>query len=294
MRAIIQISNKQHERNDLELIDELLFLKICGKMLINYYFDFLYQLGIKELLIAANDIKILEYRLQFIDKLNLDVKFIKSSNSKESYLNNFNQLQDEELLIIENFGFLKNHANTINADFFKQSDNCIFKNHSFKIYYIKNHSNNLNMKLLKRSALLDVKKVDTLEDYFLISNHILKNLSNRYFLPGYSNEDEIILGENVEIEKGCKLIAPVIIMDNVKICKDTKIGPNTVINKNVFIEQGCKVSNSIVYDNIYINSNLNFEDKLVLSDFIVDKNNKKVYNIDTKFVSKNFTDPLKF
>lgn len=294
MRAILQICNKQHELNKLKFIDDLPFIKISGKMLINFYFDFLYQLGVKELFIASSHIETLQHRLQFIDKLDLDIKFIQSSDVRNSYLLNYNQIKNDGLIIIENFGFIRNDFNTINSDFFKNSNNCVFKNSSFKIYYIQNHSTLINIDSFEEKKTLDMKKIETLEDYFLISNHIFKNLRNKYFLPGYSNENEIIIGENVEIDDGCELIAPLIIMNNVKICKGSKVGPNTVINQNVFIEQNCEISNSIIYDNVYVNTNLNFENKLILSNRIVDKNNKKVYNIDTKFVSTNIDVSIKY
>ncbi|NQY19826.1 MAG: hypothetical protein HRT40_00725 [Campylobacteraceae bacterium] len=287
MRAIIQIGSKEYIKNDLNLIDDILFLKICGKMMISYYFDFLYQLGVKEVFIASNNPWIWKDKLSDIDKLNFKIKFIKSPSSKKSYSLNIQNFNNEDLIIIENFGFIKNNFNLINNRFFKSSQNTIFKDNSFKIFYIQNHLKNIDINSFKQKTFLHLKEMNTVEDYFFVSNLIFKNLNAKYFLLGYSNENGIVIGKNVEIERGCELIAPVIIMDNVKVCKNSKIGPNTVLNPNVFIESNCEITNSIVYDNTYINKNLKFEEKLILSNMIVDKNNKKVYNIDKKFVSEN-------
>lgn len=287
MRAVIQVCNKEHKENALNFIDEILFLKICGKILLAYYFDFLYQLGIKEVFIASNDPLGLKKKLKEIDTLNFEITFIKSYSSEKSYSRNFDIFKDEELIIIENFGFIKNNFNLIDNTFFNSSQNTLFRDKSFKIFYIKNHLKNININTFKQKNVLHLKEMTSVEDYFHISNLIFKNLNDKYFLLGYNNEKGILIGKNVEIESGCELIAPVIIMDNVKVCENSKIGPNTVLNPNVFIQSHCEITNSIVYDNTYINKNLKFDEKLILANAIVDKNNKKVYNIDKKFVSSN-------
>ncbi len=287
MRAVIQVCNKEHKENALDFIDEILLLKIGGKILLGYYFDFLYQLGIKEVFIANNDPLNLEKKLRAIDTLNFKIKFIKSSSSEKSYTMNFDKFKDEELIIIENFGFIKNNFNRIDNTFFRNSKNSLFRDKSFKIFYIKEHLKNTNINTFKQKNLLQIKEISSVEDYFFISNLIFKSLNDKYFLLGYNNEKGVLIGENVEIGSGCEIIAPVIIMDNVKVCENSKIGPNTVLNPNVFIESNCEITNSIVYDNTYINRDLKFKEKLILPNMLVDKNNKKVYNIDKKFVSLN-------
>ena len=287
MRAVIQVCNKEHKENALDFIDEILLLKIGGKILLGYYFDFLYQLGIKEVFIANNDPLNLEKKLRAIDTLNFKIKFIKSSSSEKSYTMNFEKFKDEELIIIENFGFIKNNFNRIDNTFFRNSKNSLFRDKSFKIFYIKEHLKNTNINTFKQKNLLQIKEISSVEDYFFISNLIFKSLNDKYFLLGYNNEKGVLIGENVEIGSGCEIIAPVIIMDNVKVCENSKIGPNTVLNPNVFIESNCEITNSIVYDNTYINRDLKFKEKLILPNMLVDKNNKKVYNIDKKFVSLN-------
>jgi len=287
MRAVIQVCNKEHKENALDFIDEMLLLKIGGKILLGYYFDFLYQLGIKEVFIANNDPLNLEKKLRAIDTLNFKIKFIKSSSSEKSYTMNFDKFKDEALIIIENFGFIKNNFNRIDNTFFSSSQNTLFRDKNFKIFYIKEHLKNTNINTFKQKNLLKIKEISSVEDYFYISNLIFKSLNDKYFLLGYNNEKGVLIGENVEIENGCEIIAPVIIMDNVKVCENSKIGPNTVLNPNVFIESNCEITNSIVYDNTYINRDLKFEEKLILPNMLVDKNNKKVYNIDKKFVSLN-------
>jgi len=294
MKAIIQICGSQHKKSELEFIDELLFLKICGKMMISYYFDFLYQLGIKEVYIASSNTQALEEKIKSPETLNLNIKYIHSSTSVKSYVDKFEQFKNEELIIIENFGFITNNFNTIDSNFFENSQNCCFIDNDFKIYYIKNHVKSIYMYPFEQKFYLDVKQINTIDDYCLITNLILKKLNELFFLKGYSNEKGIVIGKNVEIEEECLLFAPLIIMDNVKVCKGSTLGPNTVLDQNVFIEQNCTISESVVYTDTYVNKNLKLDYKIILSNLIVDKNNKKVYNIDTKFVSMNSISLLNF
>ncbi len=287
MKAILQLNNNPHKKNGLEFIDDLPFLKICGKMLISYYFDFLYQLGIKEIFIASNNEKNIQHRLRFIDTLNIDIKFIHSSNSKHSYLALFDQVKNEDLLIMDGYGFIKNDLSLMNKTFFDTFYNTLFMHKDFQLIYISKHFTDIDFEKLELNFNLDLKEINSISDYFFISDHIIEDLDSRYVLPGYSNEEGIIIGKNVEIDKECKLIAPVIIMDNVKICGNSQIGPKAVINQNVFIESSCEIINSIVYDNTYLNTNLKLDYKFILSNIIVDRNNIKVYNIDKKFAFTN-------
>jgi len=173
-------------------------------------------------------------------------------------------------------------------------ENSIFVHNTFKILYIKKHFTDISFENFKVNFNLSLKEIDTISDYFIVSDYIVKDLNHHYTLPGYSNEEGIIIGKNVEIDKKCKLVAPVIIMDNVKICENSQIGPNTVINENVFIEHDCEITNTIVYDNTYLNTNLKLDYKFILSNIIVDRTNVKVYNIDKKFAFTNTYGLLKF
>jgi len=294
MKAILQLNNNPHKKNGLEFIDDLPFLKICGKMLISYYFDFLYQVGIKEIFIASNNEKNIQHRLQFIDTLNIDIKFIHSSNTKHSYLALFDQVKNDDLLIIDGYGFIQNDLTLVNKTFFDIFYNTLFIHKNFQVIYITKHFTDVNFEKLELNSNLYLKEINSIRDYFFISDHIIEDLNTHYVLPGYSNEKGIIIGKNVEIDEECKLIAPVIIMDNVKICGNSQIGPNAIINQNVFIEPSCEIVNSIVYDNTYLNTNLKLDYKFILSNIIVDRNNIKVYNIDKKFAFTNTYGPQEF
>jgi len=285
MKAIIQLPNIQHNAQELDFIEELPFIKISGKMILDYYFDFLYQLNITEVFICGVDINI-HKKIEKLDTLNLDISYIKSDSKQLSYTFLYDTIQKEELLILEGFGFIKNNFNTLNKEYFMKLSNSFFEHNSFQIFYINQHTLKLDFQNIQKSSLLELHEISSMEDYFFVSDLIFKDLKSSYFLPGYSNEKGIIIGKNVEIDPSCELIAPVIIMDNVKICEETCIGPNAVINQNVFIEPKCEISNSVVYDNTYLNTNLKLDYKFILSNIIVDRHNKKVYNIDKKFAFK--------
>ena len=54
-----------------------------------------------------------------------------------------------------------------------------------------------------------------------------------------------ILGDNVVLSDGCSIAPNVVIGDNVRFGKDTRIGPSSYIADNVVIGEGCEVASNV-------------------------------------------------
>lgn len=286
MKAIIQIQQKSSPNSDLELFtDNLLSLKICGKDILSYYLDLLNELEVDEIFIFSEDIKELISSFYLSEVFSPKLTFINHCTSNDYYEENKDKFIEDELIIIENIGFIFNSFTRIKDEIKELKENFIVRDDSFSISYIKDHTKALCT--LEKFSFLDIKTIGTLEDYIFTIDTILDNIDEIDYDLGYSKIDGIVIGKNVKIDKGTKLIAPIIIQDNVNILSNCTIGPNSIISNNVFIEDNTTVSNTIIIDDTYIGTNLAFENKILIEDEIIDKNTLIKHKIDNKLISSN-------
>lgn len=286
MNAIIQIQQKSLPNSDLELFtDNLLSLKICGKDILSYYLDLLNELEVEEIFIFSEDIKELISSFYLSEVFSPKLIFINHCTSNDYYEENKDIFSKDELIIIENVGFIFNSFVRIKDEITGVQKNFIVRDDSFSISYIKDHSKALC--ILNEFSFLNIKAIRTLEDYIFIIDSILDNIDEIDYDLGYSKIDGIVIGKNVKIDRSTKLIAPIIIQDNVNILSNCTIGPNSVISNNVFIEDNTTVSNTIVVDDTYIGTNLAFENKILIEDAIIDKDTLIKHTIDKKLISSN-------
>lgn len=286
MNAIIQIQQKSLPNSDLELFtDNLLSLKICGKDILSYYLDLLNELEVEEIFIFSEDIKELISSFYLSEVFSPKLTFINHCTSNDYYEENKDKFIEDELIIIENIGFIFNSFMRIKDEIRDSKENFMVKDDIFNISYIKEHSKALC--ILNEFSFLNIKAIRTLEDYIFIIDSILDNIDEIDYDLGYSKIDGIVIGKNVKIDRSTKLIAPIIIQDNVNILSNCTIGPNSVISNNVFIEDNTTVSNTIVVDDTYIGTNLAFENKILIEDEIIDKDTLIKHTIDKKLISSN-------
>lgn len=286
MKAIIQIQKKLSHDNEFSLFTQnLLKLKVCGKELFSYYFDLLNELEVEEIYIIGEEFKNLIDEFYLSKVFSPIIKFIKEKNADEYYLEYFDDFQRDDLLIIKNIGFIFNSSNSVKEKIINQKDNFILRDESFEISYIQQH--NKACFLLNELEAFKIKSISTIKDYIYVIDSILHKLDQIDYSLGYSNNEGIVIGKNVKIDKSTKLIPPLLIQDNVKVSNNCTIGPNTIISSNVFIENNTMISNSIICDNTYIGINLNLENKLAIENKIIDKNSLNLYEIDKKLVSIN-------
>ncbi len=274
MKAMIQIQTKLFHNKKFDLItNNILELKICGKEFFSYYFDLLNELNIEEIYIVNKELKkyINEYYLS-------DVFAPKITFIEEEVI-----LKEEDLLIIRNIGFIFNSYKEIKNLFLNEKHSFIIKDETFEFSYINKSSKELSF--FNKSNFLQIKALENFDDYVYITNSILNKLNDIDYALGYSSNDGIVIGKNVQIDESCILIKPLMILDNVKVSKNCILGPNAIIGNDLFIDKNTNISNSIIYNNRFISSNLIIRDKITSINNLIDTKDFKKHSIDNIFIN---------
>lgn len=286
MKAIVQIKTRLSHNNDFRLLSpNLLTLKVCGKKLFSYYFDLLNELGVNKIYIIGEEFK------SFIDEYYLsevfpcEICFVQNQKADDFYINSIDDFRDDDLIIIRNIGFIFNAFKNIKERIFEQKENFILRDGSFQIEYIKNHLKPFF--LLNELDLMSIKSISTIKDYADVNDSILNKIHEVDYTSGYISSNGIIKGKNVQIDDSVKLIAPLVILDDIKVSKNCTLGPNVIVSSNVFIENNTTISNSIICDNTYVGTNLNFDNKIVVENKIIDKDDYLEYEVDSSLLSVN-------
>lgn len=284
MKGLIYIDEKYLINNKFDLIEnQTLLLKICGKNIVEYYFDFLYTLGVDEIFIVGAKLNNQIAQSDFIKHSTIKITALPNSKLQDCIIKNKDLFKKEQLIVIENIGFIfDDYLNQKSFDY-----NTKVTKGSFSIYYVKKYNNEMELSLFSQKNFIKIKSLKNIKDYITVTNEILNNLSKYDSIPGYTKDNNIVIGKNVKIDSDCKLNAPLIILDNVKVCKGTILGPNSIIGQDSFIDENSQVTNSVVYDNSYISGNLNINNKIVSSSNLINKVDAEVYKVDNIFLSKN-------
>lgn len=286
MKAIVQIQMKLSHNSEFDaLTSNLLKLKICGKEILSYYFDLLNELEVSKIYLIGDDLKGLIDEFYLSEVFSPKLEFIDNKNADEFYMENIDSFRGDDLLMIKNIGFIFNPFHNIKQKIQRQKENFILRDENFQIEYIKFHLKPFF--LLNEIDMISIKSIAKMEDYIFVQDFILNKLDEVDYTYGYSSEDGIVIGKNVQIHKSVKLTAPLVILDDVKISANCSIGPNTILSNNVYIENNTNILNSIICDNTYIGINLNIVDKIVIENKIIDKNSLEDYEIDTKLLDEN-------
>jgi len=284
MKGLIYIDEKYLINNKFDLIEnQTLLLKICGKNVVEYYFDFLYTLGVDEIFIVGTSLHNQIAQSDFVKHSTIKITVLPNSTLKDCIGEHNDLFENEQLLVIENIGFIfDDYINKKSLEY-----NTKVSKGNFSIYYIEKYTKDMELHSFNQKNFLKIKSLESIKDYIKVTNKILNNLSKYDSIPGYTKENNIVIGKNVKIDSDCKLNAPLVILDNVKVCKGAILGPNSIIGQDSFIHENSKVINSIVYDNSYIGENLNIDNKIVSSSNLIDKTDVEVYKVDDIFLSKN-------
>lgn len=287
MYAIINIDDTIIEKKKLFLLEENpLNIKVAGKSILEYYCDLLNELKIKKVFLQGQIFEGLLEELKALSLNKFEVEYTNERDLEKFYSSNFKKFCLKRLIIIKGLGFLFDSYGVLKEKL-SHKGNIKIENKSFSLYHIKNHKKVVFSEFPNFADTFSLKELTSLIDFMEINYKLLDSNLKQDFLSGYSNNKNIILGKNVNIHKSCEIIAPVMILDNVNIEENCTIGPNVIINSDVYIEKENEVKSSIVYDNTYISSKLNFEDKLICSNVLVDRFNQQVFYIDKKFISEN-------
>ena len=288
MQAIITINKKSSHKSNLSVFtEETQLLKICGKELLLYYFELLNELNVRKIFILGTK---LEKICRFLTKTSIlipQLEFVQEKDLEVFYKKNHKKLSLDDLLILENTGFIFNSFNKIKDLLSFKKNDFLIEDKSFKVYFIQKDSKAENLENFFISKILDIHEIISISDYVSVSNKLIKNLDNKDYIRGYNSKENLLIGKNVSIDYTCILIKPLVILDNVKISKNCTIGPNTIISDNVYIEENTQIVNSIVQDNVSISKNLLIDNKIVLKNRIINKSDLKLFEIDDNFISKN-------
>ena len=120
------------------------------------------------------------------------------------------------------------------------------------------------------SDILEVTPVDSIQMFYQQNMRIVYEQSACYNLPGYGDSATFIIGRDVEIPKSVTVSTPVILGSSIQLGKDSCIGPGAIIGDNSLIANGVILNNAIVMGNTYVGSKLQFEDKIIYRNYIID------------------------
>jgi NDP-sugar pyrophosphorylase family protein len=98
---------------------------------------------------------------------------------------------------------------------------------------------------------------------------VVKN-DPRFTLPCYSAEKGIYLGRNVVIERGAEIKPSALLCDNVWLKRNVSLDGDVIIGAGSFVGEGARLKNTVVCPDTYIGAELDFENKIVAGNRIID------------------------
>lgn len=249
-------------------------LKILNKPFIEYYIDLCSLLGVTEIRVVS-DFSSPEVAEYLADGSQWGVKIsfaLSKSNDSlfEIIKKNSGFVGDSDLLVINKYVFINYDKNNSIYSFSSYPCNVSFAdcNGLYYLAKIDYSAQTLSFEKYAESSI-SIRPLQSVSDFYLISMDLLKDGSTRYIIPGYNSQDNVFIGQNVEITKMTKITPPVSIGNNVML-KDAVIGPMSVIGSNVLIDSKTRISDSIICDNTYIGSDLEIEKKIIVRKKIID------------------------
>ncbi len=109
--------------------------------------------------------------------------------------------------------------------------------------------------------------------YLWANYDVLRGFVADYSPPG-KNMKGIWKGENLTIDETAKIIAPVVIGDNVEISKNSVVGPFSVLHKDVKLKENVSVERSVIWENSVINNNAFIKNSVVCDNVEIEENRK--------------------
>jgi NDP-sugar pyrophosphorylase family protein len=294
MKCLIYFPEKQAEWLK-EFFGDLhpYFLKILNKPLLEYYIDFCVLSKITQIRIIKND-PANELEEYFSDGLKWGVDLSYSLARKEDdlsriMLKNSGFCKDEDLLIIYGYHFINyDREDEKLAELNNVKKNWKLSEQNSALYFIKQSEKPYSIDLEKLPEKdfegVSLTILDSIGTYYMLSQDILRNRSKDYFLPGFSNESDEFVGMNVIYNPHTvSFQKPIMIGDNVQIKNHSFIGPNTILGNNVIIDSSSNIIDSIVYDQSYIGSDLDIENKVIYQEKLINPLTGSSMEITDKF-----------
>lgn len=280
MQAVIHLDKELYK---LDLFSKLSQnpheLKLCGKRILDFYFEEFSKLNIKKVFLNYFSNVDLEVIKEY-ENSGFEIEVFSYESLEMFYKDSFSNFSSQELLCIKNIGFF-DFSKDLYTDSFK------YEKGEFSLYFLNKHTIDMKFNLLKTYKGEEFAiNLDSFPEYFLTAKYILNN-SKKFNLKNYNIDTSILIGKDTIIHKDVKFIEPVIIDDEVKISKNSIIGPNVIIHKGVVIEENCEVKNSVVYEDTFLTKGLLLDSKLVFKENLFDFATNILYEIDNKFITKS-------
>lgn len=252
-------------------------LKIVNRPLIDYYLDICSLLKIREVraLFDYTDRKLADY-LDSGERwgLSLDYNFIREGETfKELAPKNSAFLAGDSLLVMDGYFFPAYDKELLSPAALEGYDGNLYISRGC-CPPPPDGISGLELPLALNSPA----------DYFRLNRDVLEVGSRRFFLPGYSSEEGLFIGQNVAIPRTAELESPLSIGNNVQLKIMTRLLPGSIVGDGVIVDSGTTVENSIILDNTYVGSELELKGIIAYRDLLIEPESGVVTPISDRFL----------
>lgn len=115
-------------------------------------------------------------------------------------------------------------------------------------------------------------RFDSLQAYFDLNFAILEN-PMWCNLPGYSGEDGVCIGMDVAIKQDCVIKAPVLLGDRTCLERGCTLRNGAIIGDSSLLDSGTVIDHTLVMDCTFVGSRMEFCNKIVSRERIIDVGN---------------------
>ena len=126
---------------------------------------------------------------------------------------------------------------------------------------------------------IDVVVVKDVATWHRVNLDILHH-PDRFTLPGYSAEENVHIGRSVVMEYGTKVKAPVLLCDNTWLARNVVLDGDVIVSTGSFIGEGTRLKNTFVGHDTYIGVGLDFENKIIMGNRVIDPETGAYMDID--------------
>ena len=257
-----------------------LSLSICNKYLIEYYFDLLYQLKVKEVLVLVP-----EYQKEIFDYYDRQSEWGLKIRVEIA-------LDDEQYSSIEN-----RYSNFFSGEDYGIIEDAIFiEFDQHNSDFIRSLASRKSLKFsVKENSALKVKPLDSIESYFNKSVELIKFEDIKYNLPGFGFENGGYVGKGVSLKNKDSISRKVHIGDYVLVDKDALIKQGAIIGDHVVIESSAEVENCVVNEKTVLGKGIFLKDKIVYGNKIICPRSGEIAEVDERILlplldKKNYSD----
>ncbi|MFO7797280.1 MAG: sugar phosphate nucleotidyltransferase [Promethearchaeati archaeon] len=95
----------------------------------------------------------------------------------------------------------------------------------------------------------------------------------RDILDKMNTNAQNLIDKGSDVHETVKIIPPVMIGENTVIRQNCTIGPNAIIGNNVYIEKSCNISQSLIYNEVYISKRTSIRNAIISDNCLIKENN---------------------